>query len=152
RRAGRRTRAPGSCGAGKGGESRPPARAAGAPRRANGPRGATILGRTDALPCPPATLGDGARGSGLKVLVVSGILPPDVGGPAAPAPDVAGFLAAGGHEVEVVVTADAAPAVESYPVRWIARSLPPGIRHAEGVRVIAARARRADVVYTTGMF
>ncbi len=83
---------------------------------------------------------------------MSGIWPPDVGGPASHAPEVAAFLAGRGHEVEVVVTADAAPAAESYPVRWIARSLPPGVRHAEGVRVIAARARRADVVYTTGMF
>jgi glycosyltransferase involved in cell wall biosynthesis len=83
---------------------------------------------------------------------VSGIWPPDVGGPASHAPEVAGFLADRGHEVEVVVTADSALAARAYPVRWVSRSLPPGVRHAEGVRLVAARARWADVVYTTGMF
>ena len=83
---------------------------------------------------------------------MSGIWPPDVGGPASHAPEVAAFLSGRGHAVEAVVTADAPPGAESYPVRWIPRSRPPGVRHAEGARVIAARARRADVVYTTGMF
>jgi glycosyltransferase involved in cell wall biosynthesis len=88
----------------------------------------------------------------VKVLIVSGIWPPDVGGPASHAPEVAAFLRARGHDVEVVTTADAEPAPEEYPVRWVRRSLPPGIRHAEGVRLVRERARRSDVVYTTGMF
>jgi glycosyltransferase involved in cell wall biosynthesis len=88
----------------------------------------------------------------VKVLVVSGIWPPDVGGPASHAPEVASFLAGRGHRVEAIVTAGAPPAVEAYPVRWVDRSAPPGVRHARGVRLIASRARRADVVYTTGMF
>ncbi|HEY3101698.1 MAG TPA: glycosyltransferase, partial [Methylomirabilota bacterium] len=88
----------------------------------------------------------------MRVLIVSGIWPPDVGGPASHAPDVAGFLAGRGHEVEVVTTADAAPAPEEYPVRWVSRSLPVGVRHARGAALVRSRARRADVVYTTGMF
>jgi glycosyltransferase involved in cell wall biosynthesis len=88
----------------------------------------------------------------MKVLIVSGIWPPDVGGPASHAPEVAAFLRERGHEVEVVTTADAPPAAEAYPVHWVRRSLPPGARHAEGVRLVATGARRADVVYTTGMF
>jgi glycosyltransferase involved in cell wall biosynthesis len=88
----------------------------------------------------------------VKVLVVSGIWPPDVGGPASHAPEVAGFLRGRGHEVEVVTTADSSPAAEPYPVRWVRRSLPPGVRHAEGIRLVAMRARHVDVVYTTGMF
>jgi len=87
----------------------------------------------------------------VKVLVVSGIWPPDVGGPASHAPEVAAWLAARGHQVEVVVTADRRPAAEGYPVRWVPRARPPGIRHADAVRLVAARARRADVVYATGM-
>jgi glycosyltransferase involved in cell wall biosynthesis len=86
------------------------------------------------------------------VLVVSGIWPPDVGGPASHAPEVAAFLRGRGHDVEVVVTADAAPAPEEYPVRWVARSRPPGLRHVDGVRLVRERALGADVVYTTGMF
>jgi glycosyltransferase involved in cell wall biosynthesis len=88
----------------------------------------------------------------VKVLVVSGIWPPDVGGPASHAPEVAEWLLDRGHEVEAVVTADAAPAQERYPVRWVSRAQPPGLRHGAAVRLIAARARYADVVYSTGMF
>ncbi len=87
----------------------------------------------------------------MKVLVVSGIWPPDVGGPASHAPELAAFLRGRGHEVEAVITAEAAPAREEYPVRWVSRSLPPGLRHAATVRLLVARARRVDVVYTTGM-
>ena len=88
----------------------------------------------------------------MNVLVVSGIWPPDVGGPASHAPEVAEFLRGRGHAVEVVITADAAPAQAGYPLHWIARSLPLGVRHVRSFAVIARLARRADVVYTTGMF
>jgi glycosyltransferase involved in cell wall biosynthesis len=88
----------------------------------------------------------------VKVLIVSGIWPPDVGGPASHAPDVAGFLTRRGHDVEVVTTAAAAPAPEAYPVRWVSRSLPVGVRHARGAALVRSRGRHADVVYTTGMF
>ncbi len=88
----------------------------------------------------------------MKVLVVSGIWPPDVGGPASHAPDVAAFLRSHGHGVEVVVTASAAPAPEAYPVRWVRRSLPKGAIHVRTGLEVARRAARADVVYTTGMF
>jgi glycosyltransferase involved in cell wall biosynthesis len=86
------------------------------------------------------------------VLVVSGIWPPDVGGPASHAPDVAAYLHAHGHAVEVVVTAARAPAPEAYPVRWVPRSIPKGAIHVRAATEIARRASRADVVYTTGMF
>ena len=88
----------------------------------------------------------------MKALIVSGIWPPDVGGPASHAPDVAAFLRARGHEVEVVVTADAPPSPREYPVRHTPRSIPVGLRHAHSLALIARRALRADVVYTTGMF
>jgi glycosyltransferase involved in cell wall biosynthesis len=88
----------------------------------------------------------------VNVLIVSGIWPPDVGGPASHAPDVARFLTSRGHEVEVVTTAERAPSPEDYPVRWISRSLPVGVRHVRGAALVRSRARRADVVYTTGMF
>src|SRR5262249_44068981 len=48
-------------------------------------------------------------------------------------------------------TADAEPAREDYEVRWIDRSVPPGARHVQGVRLIAERARAVGVVYSTGM-
>jgi glycosyltransferase involved in cell wall biosynthesis len=88
----------------------------------------------------------------VKVLIVSGIWPPDVGGPASHAPEVAEFLRSRGHAVEVVTTASEQPSRRPYPVRWTARSIPVGLRHVVGGRLVAARARKADVVYTTGMF
>jgi glycosyltransferase involved in cell wall biosynthesis len=88
----------------------------------------------------------------VNVLIVSGIWPPDVGGPASHAPEVASFLHARGHEVEVVTTADRPPERRPYPVHWVTRRLPRGIRHVRGAALIRSRARRCDVVYTTGMF
>jgi glycosyltransferase involved in cell wall biosynthesis len=88
----------------------------------------------------------------LRVLVVSGIWPPDVGGPASHAPEVAAFLLAHDHEPEVVITASAPPAPEPYPVTWVPRTQPPGVRHARALARIVAAARGVDVVYSTGMF
>lgn len=88
----------------------------------------------------------------MRILVVSGIWPPDVGGPASHAPDVAAYLEERGHDVEVVTTAALEPAPVPYPVRWVSRSLPKGVIHVRTAAEVARRARRADVVYTTGMF
>jgi glycosyltransferase involved in cell wall biosynthesis len=88
----------------------------------------------------------------VKVLIVSGIWPPDVGGPASHAPDVAAFLRQRGHHVEVVTTADAPPGPRPYPVRAVPRRHRPGIRHYRGAALVHHRARENDVVYTTGMF
>lgn len=88
----------------------------------------------------------------MRLLLLSGIWPPDVGGPASHAPEVGAFLSGRGHVVHALVTADAAPAREGFPVEWVPRSLPRGVRHARVVQRASALARRADVVYSTGMF
>jgi glycosyltransferase involved in cell wall biosynthesis len=88
----------------------------------------------------------------VNVLIVSGIWPPDVGGPASHAPEVAAFLESRGHRVEVVTTADAPPAPRPYPVRAVPRRYRPGVRHYRGAALVHHRARENDVVYTTGMF
>jgi glycosyltransferase involved in cell wall biosynthesis len=88
----------------------------------------------------------------MNLLIVSGIWPPDVGGPASHAPEVAAFLHERGHGVDVVITADRAPAAEPYPVHWVSRRLPKGVVHARALAAIAAHACTSDVVYTTGMF
>jgi glycosyltransferase involved in cell wall biosynthesis len=87
----------------------------------------------------------------VNVLIVSGIWPPDVGGPASHAPALARHLHARGHGVEVVTTADAAPAAEPYRVHWVRRSLPRGVRHGEAARLVARHAHGSDVVYATSM-
>ncbi len=87
----------------------------------------------------------------MRVVVVSGIWPPDVGGPASHAPALAAALVEAGHEVEVVTTAAALPEPRPYPVRWVSRSLSAPLRHLAVVREIARAARRADRVYATTM-
>ena len=88
----------------------------------------------------------------MKVLVVSGIWPPDVGGPASHAPDVAQWLHARGHEVEVVTTAAAEPEPQPYRVHWASRRLPKGAIHLRAASLVRRLAASADVVYTTGMY
>jgi glycosyltransferase involved in cell wall biosynthesis len=87
----------------------------------------------------------------VKVLIVTGIWPPDVGGPASHAPEFAGWLRSQGIAAEVVTTADRAPAPQPYAVHWVTRTLPPGLRHAEVVRIVAQQARHADVIYEISM-
>jgi glycosyltransferase involved in cell wall biosynthesis len=88
----------------------------------------------------------------MKILIVSGIWPPDVGGPASHAPEVAAFLQERGHDPRVLVTADAPPEPRSYPVDWVSRGTPPGVRHVRALSALRRLARDADVVYSTGMF
>jgi glycosyltransferase involved in cell wall biosynthesis len=87
----------------------------------------------------------------VNVLVVSGIWPPDVGGPASHAPALAGYLLERGDGVEVVTTAERSPPPERYPVHWVSRRLPAGVRHARVGMTVARRARAFDVVYATSM-
>ncbi|MGH3137679.1 MAG: glycosyltransferase family 4 protein [Gaiellaceae bacterium] len=85
----------------------------------------------------------------MKVVVVSGIWPPDPGGPASHAPALAEFLHRRGHAVEVVTTADATPAARTFPVRWVSRRS--SLRHVRCALLVRRCARRADVVYATSM-
>jgi len=87
----------------------------------------------------------------VNVLVVSGIWPPDVGGPASHAPELAAFLRSRGHRVEVVTTADQPPPSPGFPIHAVRRSIPVGLRHARVAALVARRARGADVVYATSM-
>ncbi len=85
----------------------------------------------------------------MRVVIVSGIWPPDPGGPASHAPALADFLAGRGHEVEVVTTADAAPEPRPYPVLWANRDS--ALRHVRSAVLVRQAARRADAVYATSM-
>ncbi len=85
----------------------------------------------------------------MRVVVVSGIWPPDPGGPASHAPALADFLAERGHAVEVVTTAESEPARRSYPVAWASRRSP--LRHVRSALLVRRASRRADVVYATSM-
>lgn len=87
----------------------------------------------------------------MKVVVASGIWPPDVGGPATHSPELATYLRARGHDVQVLTTAAAQPVPEPYPVHWVPRSRPPGVRHAEYAARLASLTRKADVVYVNSV-
>jgi glycosyltransferase involved in cell wall biosynthesis len=87
----------------------------------------------------------------MRVLIVSGIWPPDVGGPATHAPEAAAALTERGHDVVVLTTASRAPAATPFRVRWVSRSLPPGIRHAAVAAAVARLSAHADVVYAASM-
>jgi glycosyltransferase involved in cell wall biosynthesis len=87
----------------------------------------------------------------MNVLVISGMWPPDVGGPASHAPEVCEYLLVRGHRVEAVTMASRPPAAEAYPVHWASRRTPLVWRHIVAARLIRKLAARADVVYTTGI-
>jgi len=87
----------------------------------------------------------------MRTLIVTGIWPPDVGGPASHAPEAAAALRARGHDVAVLTTASSPPAPQAYPVHWVSRRLPPGIRHVAVAARVARLSAHADVVYATSM-
>jgi len=87
----------------------------------------------------------------VRVVVVSGIWPPDVGGPASHTPALADALVEAGHTVEVVTTADLAPDTQPYPVHWVARDRPAPLRHLAVAREVRRAAQGADRVYATTM-
>src|SRR5262252_8185028 len=90
--------------------------------------------------------------SPMRVLFLTGIWPPDVGGPATHGPDFARFLRDRGHSVEVVTMSSAEPAERPVPVHAVSRSRPFVVRYPH-VAVAGARlARRADVVYATATY
>jgi glycosyltransferase involved in cell wall biosynthesis len=88
----------------------------------------------------------------MRCVLLTGIWPPDVGGPATHGPDFARFLRDRGHSVEVVTMADAEPTERPVPVHTVARSRPFVLRYPH-VAVAGARlARHADVVYATATY
>lgn len=88
----------------------------------------------------------------MRVAFLTGIWPPDIGGPATHGPDFAAFLRDRGHSVHVVTMGDSEPTERPVPVESIARGRPFVVRYplvaATGFRL----ARRADVVYATATY
>lgn len=88
----------------------------------------------------------------MKVLVASGIWPPDVGGPASHAPQIAQFLIERGHDVSAVVSAACALPDQGFPVRVTRRDRPLSLRIPAGAAALVGAVRKVDVVYATGMY
>src|SRR5438105_1674272 len=88
----------------------------------------------------------------MRIVFLTGIWPPDVGGPATHGPDFASFLRDQGHDVHVVTMGDAEPSERPVPVEVVARGRPFPIRYPlvalQGTRL----ARQADVIYATATY
>jgi glycosyltransferase involved in cell wall biosynthesis len=88
----------------------------------------------------------------MRIVFLTGIWPPDVGGPATHGPDFARFLRDRGHTVRVVTMADGAVTDRPVPVEAVSRSLPFPARYSLVAARGALAARRADVIYATATY
>jgi hypothetical protein len=87
----------------------------------------------------------------LRILIVSGIWPPDVGGPASHGPALGEYLASRGHRVSALVSTD--KGVDApFPLHVVRRDRPLPVRMAAGAVALVRHARDADVVYATGIY
>jgi glycosyltransferase involved in cell wall biosynthesis len=88
----------------------------------------------------------------MRVLFLTGIWPPDVGGPATHGPDFARFLRDRGHSVEVVTMSDAEPTDRPVPIHAVSRGRPFPIRYPDVALTGFRRGRKADVIYATATY
>src|SRR3954453_7277313 len=88
----------------------------------------------------------------MRVVFLTGIWPPDIGGPATHGPDFAAFLRDRGHDVRVVTMADSAPTERPVPVEAVSRTRPFVVRYPQVALAGRRLARRADVVYATATY
>jgi glycosyltransferase involved in cell wall biosynthesis len=88
----------------------------------------------------------------MRVVFLTGIWPPDIGGPATHGPDFAAFLRDRGHSVHVVTMGDSEPTERPVPVESVARSRPFAVRYSAVATKAYRLARHADVVYATATY
>jgi glycosyltransferase involved in cell wall biosynthesis len=88
----------------------------------------------------------------MRVVFLTGIWPPDIGGPATHGPDFAAFLRDRGHSVHVVTMGDSEPTERPVPVESVARSRPFAVRYSAVAAKAYRLARHADVVYATATY
>ncbi len=92
----------------------------------------------------------------MRILLVTGIFPPDIGGPATYIPEIAKALLERGHEVHVVTTSepewlDLDQTEHPFPVYRMNRRVPLAWRSFYFTRTIFHHARKADVVLANGV-
>jgi glycosyltransferase involved in cell wall biosynthesis len=89
----------------------------------------------------------------VRILIASGIFPPDIGGPATHVPLVAHGLVERGHAVTVVTQRDPAGVPEPRPYRVVAvdRGQPGWRRRLQVVHTLRRLGRDADVVLSAGL-
>jgi glycosyltransferase involved in cell wall biosynthesis len=88
----------------------------------------------------------------MRIAFLTGIWPPDVGGPATHGPDFSRYLIDHGHEVRVVTMGDGEPTERPCEVEVVSRRFPFPVRYGL-VALRGARAGRdADVLYATATY
>jgi len=87
----------------------------------------------------------------MRIVIVSGIYPPDIGGPATHASDLRGELARRGHEVTVLTLWDGEGTDHGSDVVRFPRAWPWPLRLAAVSGWLVRNATRYDVVYATGL-
>jgi len=87
----------------------------------------------------------------LKILICSGIFPPDIGGPASYVPKIASYLSNRGHVVEVICLSDVIKVDEdekyNYKITRISRHLFLPIRILKTILSIFFLARKSDLIF-----
>jgi glycosyltransferase involved in cell wall biosynthesis len=87
----------------------------------------------------------------VRILVTSGIFPPEIGGPATHVADLRAELVRRGHEVEVLTLTDRARPIGVDGVFRLPRRWAWPVRSAVALVWVARHARRFDVIYATGL-
>jgi glycosyltransferase involved in cell wall biosynthesis len=88
----------------------------------------------------------------MRIVFLTGIWPPDVGGPATHGPEFSQFLVDRGHRVVVVTMGDGEPAVRPCEVVVVSRESTFPVRYGRIALAAAWRARTADLVYATATY
>src|SRR4051812_1009490 len=88
----------------------------------------------------------------MRIALLPGIWPPDVGGPATHGPDLARFLVERGHEARVVTMGDGEPTELPCPVETVSRTHRFPIRYSLVAVRGAQAARWANGVYTSATY
>jgi glycosyltransferase involved in cell wall biosynthesis len=91
----------------------------------------------------------------MRILIVTGIFPPDIGGPATYVPTMSSELVKRGHKITVVTLSDSLDHDDdsySFPVRRIRRGLFKPLRFFLTVLRILREGRSANVLYVNGLY
>jgi len=88
----------------------------------------------------------------MRIVFLTGIWPPDVGGPATHGPEFSRFLVERGHDVTVITMGDGEPEVRPCEVVVVSRGSRFPVRYGKVAAIAAQRARSADVIYATATY
>ena len=88
----------------------------------------------------------------MKVVLLPGIWPPDIGGPATHGPELAAHLTQQGHRVQVVTMVSETPTERPCELVTVPRGQPFPLRYGRLTARAARCARSADVVYASATY